>query len=155
MTALQTLTRTTVPCRDATWPAQLAARVRAWSLDPALAEGRTDDRLLRVRAAQLVAPRSRQRLARAWLDVLDRAARPAYPLDPRVPVARGRIGAAAELIVALAEALRSPAPVDARGVAMARLLLTSGTSPVYQPTRAGGSGLADAVGATLRCLRAD
>jgi hypothetical protein len=137
-----------------TWWEQLAARLRAHSLDADLAAGRpaTATRLLAVRAGQLVNQAARERLARHWLDLLARARMPLTALDPRVPVRRGALLETAELVHELVDALRSPRPTSPQGVAMARLLLTSGTSPVYAPGRGSAAGLADAVGAVVRRL---
>lgn len=121
---------------------RVVARLRAPTLDSQLAGGcPPDDNWLRaVRAAMLVAPQSREQLARNWENLLDRACRPhgaADPralrlaTDPRVPLPRARIAAAENDIRQLVVALRASRPVPVRGVAMANLLLMDGTGPVY------------------------
>jgi hypothetical protein len=111
----------------------LLARVRAGSLDAQLASGRLPEqtRLLAVRAAMLVTPQSRKTLAAWWGEVVRRANLPQSPLTPSVPVAGGRILVAEGAIRDLVDALHSPQPVAARGVAEAGLLLRDGTGPVY------------------------
>lgn len=118
-------------------------RIRAWdrvrahlgsfSLDAQLAAGEptTTHRLRAVRAAMLVAPAKRRQLALGWADVV----RP----DPSTPsmrpsvveVRRSQVLAALDEIHELIAALRTTRPVAARGVAVANLLLTDGTGPLY------------------------
>jgi hypothetical protein len=117
------------------------ARLRAASLDEALAAGSAPEssRLLAARAQALVAPRARRSVAASWERVLRLAHRArAHPAAP-LPASRGSVPLSADQIVAAEAAIRAlighlnaAAPVPARGVAMARLLLTDATSPVYQ-----------------------
>jgi hypothetical protein len=112
---------------------KVAARALGGSLDRQLARGREpeDGRLLAARAQDIVALRVRERLARDWERLLYRAARPAPALRNAVPLRRGPILAAEPAITELASLLRAPLPVSARGVAMARLLLTDAGGPLY------------------------
>ncbi len=112
---------------------RLRARLQASTLDARLAAGATPDhdRLLAVRAGLLVEPRYRATLARYWTELLDRARRPRGLADPRIPLARGRVLAAEADIRELADDLRATRPVPPRGVALANLLLTDGTGPLY------------------------
>jgi hypothetical protein len=112
---------------------RLRARLRAATLDAQLAAGAVPDhdRLLAVRAGRLVEPQYRATLARQWTDLLDRARRPRGVTDPRIPLARGRVLAAEADIRELADGLRAAVPVPARGVALANLVLTDGTGPLY------------------------
>jgi len=108
------------------------ARVFGASLDAALAAGNPPEssRLLAARAAALVGLRGRQALAGNWEHLLRVAHRGA------VPVCADRIVAAEPAIRELIARLTAPLPVPARGVAMARGLLTEATSPVYhRPSR--------------------
>jgi hypothetical protein len=111
----------------------LLARVKAGSLDAQLASGRPPEqtRLLTVRAAKLVTSPSREALAAWWVEVVSRALHQQQPTATRVPVSSARILAAEAAIRDLVDALQSPEPVAARGVAEARLLLRDGTGPVY------------------------
>jgi hypothetical protein len=112
---------------------RLLARVHALTLDEELAAGLPADggRARAVRAAMLVAPAAREKLARDWERVLHRAHGAREGADPRVPLARARILDAKNDIPQLVAALRADLPVPARGAAMANLLLIDGTSPVY------------------------
>jgi hypothetical protein len=51
----------------------------------------------------------------------------------RVRPQSDRVSAASRELAMLAEKLAEPAPVCARGVAQALLLLTDGTGPLYNP----------------------
>jgi hypothetical protein len=118
-------------------------RVRPWdrvrahlvslSLDAQLAAGApTDtDRLRAVRAAMLVAPAKRRQLARGWQSVVQSG-----PWEPSVrrsavEVRRSQVLTALDEIHELIAALGAEGPVAARGVAVAELLLTDGTGPLY------------------------
>ena len=113
------------------------ASVRRDHLDCALACGAnpaTGD-LLAVRAAHLTGRRCRAELAES-LELMTRRDRPpsrfgVEPCTPAVDRNRARMSA-------LADRLRDPAPVYARGVAMLRLLLRDGSGPLYMP----GTGVA-------------
>jgi len=72
----------------------------------------------------------RQALARNWLDVIVCARAPFAPLSPKVPIVRDRVIEAQYQIESLADALMAPLPT-ARGVAMARSLLSDGAGPIY------------------------
>lgn len=104
------------------------AHLRSLTLDAELAAGEsaTTDRLRAVRAAMLVAPALRRQLARGWRGVLS-------PSRGIVPVRRSEVVAAQDEIHELAAALRYAGPVAPRGVAIANLLLTDGTGPLYTP----------------------
>lgn len=126
------------------------AHLLSYSLDARLAAGTPpeSDRLLAVRAATLVEPAARAILARRWDELVERAGDPVRLADPRVPIARERVLAAAELIERLCDRLRASAPVAAQGVACASLLLRSGSSPVYR----GRGELRDAMGRAVELL---
>jgi hypothetical protein len=105
---------------------RLGARVLGARLDKELAAGRPPEwsRLHAARADHLVALPFREALADGWERVLTRRAR-----LPR----RDRVATAEPIIGLLAERLRMPLPVPARGVALAKVLLTDGTGPLYSP----------------------
>jgi hypothetical protein len=109
------------------------SRVLGASLDRQLAAGREpeDSRLLAARAQDIVTLRRREELARYWERALGTAARPAPALRNAAPLRRGPVLAAESAITELASLLRAPLPVSARGVAIARLLLTDAGGPLY------------------------
>lgn len=137
------------PCRLAD---RLLARAFGASLDRELAAGRSPEasRLLAARARDIVSPRRRQALADNWGHLLGAAYRPRGRRNPAVPVRGDRITAAEPAIRELMRRLSNPGPVPARGVAMASVLLTDGTGPVYR--RHAGGTLAAAVEAALAQL---
>ena len=110
----------------------VGAKLRGASLDDKLAEGHAPDTspLLAARAQLLVSLTKRRALSENWLDLLIQVRRPFSPLDPRVPIVRGRIIGAQAQVEALAEALLTPMPTS-RGVAMASSLLSDGSGPIY------------------------
>jgi hypothetical protein len=119
---------------------RVLARVFAAPLDQSLADGCPPEssRLLAARARDIVDLNRRRSLAGHWehlLRVAHRAqqAQRGWPPPPAgaVPVCADRITAAEPLIRDLISKLSAPLPVPARGVAMARALLTEANSPVY------------------------
>jgi hypothetical protein len=130
------------------------ASVFGASLDASLAAGCPPEssRLLAARARDIVSLRRRRSIADSWEHVLRvaRRARGAGHTGSRaaavaVPVCADRVVAAEPAIRDLMSRLAAPLPVPARGVAMARVLLTDATSPVYN--RRAGVTLGDAVAA--------
>ena len=113
------------------------AKARSLTLDAELAEGHAPDtdRLRMVRAEVLTAPLVRLELAKAWGGVLARSTRPASVGPARIPLQYQQVRAAEAGIRRLATGLRSPGAVNVQGVAMASLLLTDGTGPLYNPAR--------------------
>ena len=131
------------------------ARVFGASLDAALAAGRPPEssRLLAARARDLVSPRRRTSLAGSWehlLLVARRARQGRHSGRAAVPVCADRILAAEPAIRDLMNLLAAPLPVPARGVAMARVLLTDAISPVYN--RRAGVALTNALQAAATQL---
>ena len=135
--------------------AGVLARLRAQRLDAELSAGYPPDasQLHSIRAETLVSPRYRSALAKGWENLLVTARRPRSPRDPRPPIARMAIAAAEREIVELVVLLRCFAPVPPQGVAMAKLLLTDGSGPVYESVRR--AKLKEAVSATIRGLQLD
>jgi hypothetical protein len=128
------------PCR---LTERLLARALGASLDRQLAAGGRPEstRLLAARAQHIVSLPRRTGLAGHW-DHLLRVARRAPSRRTRaVPVRAAAILAAEPAIRDLMECLTAPLPVAARGVAMAGVLLTDPTSPVY--SRSGPRSLTD------------
>jgi hypothetical protein len=104
----------------------IAAVLRAPRLDRALAEGAdpASDPDLLARARRLTSWRTRRRVAVA-LEQLERG--------PGIPVRRDQLGEARELLAELTRALRSREQVSARGVLLARRIVTDGCGPLYAP----------------------
>ena len=108
-------------------------------LDRAIADGGPSEasaaatRALALRAEQLTAPRTRRRIAselRAVVEYADRSGS-ASPRLSAVMIEPTPVQAGREAILGLAERLQSSAPVSARGVLLARALLTNGRSPLF------------------------
>lgn len=87
---------------------------------------------LRVRAARLTAPRSRRRIARTLRQIVDDAQHAVRALlAPTAPLRSPDIRAAAPELRLLARRLAGSGPVRTEGAALARLLITAPTSPIY------------------------
>ena len=101
---------------------------RSLTLDRQLAVGEpaSSSKSRAVRAGMLVAPAHREMLAASWERALDR-----HPTTTHAQLQWQRVAAAAADIQELAEALRVAQPVSPRGVAIASLLLTDGSGPLY------------------------
>jgi hypothetical protein len=121
---------------DTAWVRALA-RIRATSLNRRLAVGEdaTTDRLLAARAHLIVARQVRWRLADDWEHLLTRARRSIVPRSPRLPLQSTTILAAEYHVRELVALIRQPAGVTPAGIARARLLLTDGAGPLYNPRR--------------------
>ena len=143
------MTTETLLLRDSQEPWQLtthanhrwtrfAARIQADSLDRQLARGRSPESgwLLAARAYQLVTPANRHGVALAWSQVLTQARRPPVMRNPRVRMNQAAIIAGDREIHELIDTLLAARPTPARGMAMATVLLTDGTGPLYNPRRA-------------------
>jgi hypothetical protein len=129
---------------------RLMVRVRASRLDSELAAGASPDATvaLALRAQMLVRTRTRRGMARGAQRVLERAMRvPAADRPPapaggglrmpaagvmQVPVCRERVTDSAEELGDLIRRLLGGGPVAARGVALASVLLTDGSGPLYR-----------------------
>lgn len=119
---------------------RLRARARRLRLDRALAAGADPSAspLLAARAAQLVDPRTRQRIA-AGLEQLAFTADRAHSRVQTLPL-RGAVRPNREMLLELTRTLRDRQLHYARGIAMLELLLSDGTGPAY--TDPSGAGLA-------------
>jgi hypothetical protein len=100
--------------------------LRAPRLDRALAAGAdpASEPVLRERARRITSWRMRRRVAKS-LESLEQGA--------GVPVRRDQLSQARELVEELALALRSRERVSARGVLLAREIVTDGCGPLYAP----------------------
>lgn len=121
---------------DTVWVRALA-RMKAASLDRRLAAGEpaASRRLLAARANLIVGRQRRLRLADDWEHLLTAARKPVVPRGPRIPVRSTTILGAEHNVRELVAMIRQPGRVDPRGIALARLLLTDGTGPLYNPRR--------------------
>jgi hypothetical protein len=113
--------------------APLLARLRAYSLDRGLAHGIEPWRtpVLAARARQLTGKRNRRSLARCLERLVEQAEEPPPAFSAAVHPSRPCVQEARPLLLTVAARLRAGEPVDPRGVAALRNLLTDGTSSVY------------------------
>jgi hypothetical protein len=115
---------------------RLTARLRARRLDRALAQGTPPEASapLALRAQRLTEPDQRSSIARELRRILREAAHESRrPEFARILPSRGSVWAARDELRRLADTLEDPGPVAAAGVAQARILLTDGTGPLYNP----------------------
>ena len=117
--------------------ARVRARLFPGRLDAELADGErvTSGSATAVHAQRLVSVRERETVARSLRQCLQDArdgADPAVMFSSRVRVNRRNVLAAEDLIDKLTLRLHSPRPVSPRGMAVLRMLLTDGTSPLYE-----------------------
>lgn len=120
----------------------LLSRLRAVELDREIAAGTglQTSPLLASRARSIVGKRSRRRLAGGLARVLKSVERSGPGLTAAVPPDCREVLAARVVISTLARRLRSPEPVNPRGVAVLQTLLTDGSSPLYTPCESGALG---------------
>jgi hypothetical protein len=127
-----------VTAKAATPWERFASRLRAAKLDRDIAAGASPDAnaFLALRAQALVQPAMRRTLAQGVSRLLAEAGDKSAPLflDPRISIQRDSILDAADALQMLIDRLLMAAPVPARGVAQARLLLTDGVGPLYSPS---------------------
>jgi hypothetical protein len=112
---------------------RVRARVCARQLDRALAEGVSPDSSadLSVRAHDLIGSRVRHMLAQTIRRLVQEASYPLRPTHFSVPVCRSKVRRSRRTLEDLADRLVSGEPLDARGVAQLRLLLSDGAGPLY------------------------
>jgi hypothetical protein len=105
-------------------------------LDRQLADGRLGESTaaLALRARQLADPCERRVLARdlrGIVDYVDRAG--SRPVISSVMIHRGAVRGGRQAILGLAQRLEHAGAVSPRGVALARVLITDGLSPLFNP----------------------
>jgi hypothetical protein len=112
---------------------RVRARVRAHQADRALAAGISPDSSahLSVRAHDLIGCPTRAELARAIRRLMYDAGRPVTPMRVKVPICRSKIWRSRDILEGLADRLLTDGPLDARGLAQIRLLLSDGAGPLY------------------------
>lgn len=116
---------------------RLRARIRARQTDRALASGISPDSsaCLSVRAHELIGCPTRSALARAIRRLVDDARHPLQPMSFNIPICRSKVWRSRDTLEQLADRLLSDGPLDARGLAQIRLLLSDGAGPLYdRPT---------------------
>jgi hypothetical protein len=92
------------------------------------------DPALALRAAQLLRPKNRERLA-ADLERLIQESEVGRPrLSAAVPLDHGRVLSSREALLSIADALRTAEVIRPRGVAMLSALLSQADSPLFAPT---------------------
>ncbi len=113
--------------------ARLSARIRSRQLDEALAEGTPSEAAapLALRARRLTTQSRRRVIADGLRRVIRDTCRGVPPSQARISPRQRQVVAATHELTRLADALASPGPVAARGVAQAWILLTDGTGPLY------------------------
>jgi hypothetical protein len=118
--------------RDASLALRLRVRLGRGGLDRQLADTPVCDmtRALALRSRQLTDRRTRDELARSLREIVDRVEAPPRLMSADV-IDRAAVRAGREPLLGLAERLETSGPVNPRGVALAKMLLTDGLSPLY------------------------
>jgi hypothetical protein len=131
---------------------RVRARVHAHQSDRALASGISPDSnaCLSVRAHELIGCPKRVALARAIRRLVDDAGHPLGPRSLHVPICRSKIRRSRDTLEDLADRLLSDGPLDARGLAQIRLLLSDGAGPFYD--RPSANDLAPALESAIAAL---
>ena len=111
---------------------RLRARFCGLALDRALAAGVPPDAsaALALRARALTQTSAREELADQLRRIVRNACEPSVP-GTRVRARREHVLAAEHAMQRLASRLQSPLPVEARGIARVRVLLSDGGGPLY------------------------
>lgn len=112
---------------------ELLARLRARELDSQLAAGLSPESsdVLFTHAARIARPRSCAVLASSLRKVATAAQKP-VGLSNRAPLRRDDILCIRDELLALAKRLERTGPIQARGIAQIRLLLSEGSGPLYR-----------------------
>jgi hypothetical protein len=131
--------------------ARLTARLRADRLDRLIAVGvpAPAGSAQAAHEVRLVSTAERDALARSLRTAVADARGRGLLMSSRVPLHVPNITAAADMIDAVALRLHSPRPVNARGMARLRQILSDGTGPMY---RYGRGDLTGRLGAALAAL---
>jgi hypothetical protein len=111
------------------------ARLRRSALDRQLAAGEPAwaSRELTWRAAELTARGERCAIANEIDALVDEVIAPPRPRGAAAPINRDGVRACLQLFVELGDDLRRAERIEPQGVALLRLLLRDGGSPVYSP----------------------
>ena len=119
--------------------ARLTAGLRSRRLDEQLARGTAPEIAapLALRARRLTTLARRREIADGLRRVIRDTCRGMAPSQARISPRLSQVVAATDDLTRLADALASPGPVAARGVAQAWILLTDGTGPLYNANSTG------------------
>jgi hypothetical protein len=135
-------------------PAGSRIRAHVWArrLDRALADGIPPDSRpdLSVRAHGLIGSPERVALARAVRRLIADAEHALRPMRFSVPICRRKVRRSRGTLEELVNRLLGDEPLDARGLAQIRLLLTDGAGPIY--VRPGADDLEPALARALAAL---
>lgn len=144
-------TRRHVPVRRASLSALLIARLCAGKFDRMLAVGvvPSEGSALSVHEYRLTSVPERESIARSLRRCVHDAQDRRAPLASRIPLHTPNITAAEEMIDKITLRLHSPQPVNARGMARLRQVLSDGAGPFY---RYGRGDLNGRLGAALAAL---
>ena len=115
---------------------RLRVRLHGAELDAQLARGASPHASpeLALRAAQITRREERARIALTYERMIQAAQRPALPgNDIRAPLRRTELIERKAVILRVARDLRETEMPEARGVALARQLLSNGAGPLYNP----------------------
>jgi len=113
--------------------ARVRARMCSRQLDRALAQGTSPDSsaVLSVRAHDLIGVRTRSMLAQSIRRLVEEAGHPVRPLQFTIPICRSKVWRSRQALEEVADRLLGSEPLDARGLAQLRLLLSDGAGPLY------------------------
>jgi hypothetical protein len=147
--ASHALRRTTAPRPSLS--ARVTARLRAHRLDRQLAVGvpAAAGSALAVHQARLTSVAEREAVARTLRRAVTEVHAGGGPMSSRVGLHTTNIAAAEDVIDAITLRLHSPRPVNARGMARLRAVLSDGCGPMY---RYGRGDLSGRLGAALAAL---
>ncbi|HEY1509568.1 MAG TPA: hypothetical protein VGF93_11225 [Solirubrobacteraceae bacterium] len=126
------------PSAALVWRTRLSAHLRAPALDRELATGIAPwrSREHAARALQLTRARSRRGLARSLERLVEQAEEPPTAFRGAVITpSREQVMEARPVLLGIAGRLRSGDPIDARGIARLRRLLSDGNGPCYVKIR--------------------
>jgi hypothetical protein len=113
---------------------RLRVLISRFRLDRELADGQpaTGSEERALRAAQLVEPAVRRKVARSLRRTIADAQRPRSPgFSSTVPTRHDAVNSCQEAMLGLAERLERPEPMSASAVAGVLVLLRDGTGPLY------------------------
>jgi hypothetical protein len=128
--------RTSADTGEPAWRLRLRVRLARRVLDDRLAAGGQVDGsvALSLRATQLTSAPERRAVAAALEHILDAALEREADPGSGLIVNHKEVIASRPEILAVVEALRGESAVDARGVALARVLIERRTSPLARPS---------------------
>lgn len=114
---------------------RLRVLFRGVELDRALADGAPPEQsaALELRARSLITRRTRDSLGQSLRRIVRQ--RDPAPSLTRIPVRGQAVAESCDLLLEIAGQLLAPAPVDVRGVAKVRVLLSDGCGPLFDKGR--------------------